>query len=86
MGVAIPIGGRALDPLEVLPKFRQMAKDAGRDPARSPSTSLGRPETWEVLKRYRDAGVDRVVLMLPPKPRDEILPMLDESSALITAL
>src|SRR5205085_7110225 len=27
----IPIGGRALDPLEVLPQFRKMAKDAGRD-------------------------------------------------------
>mgnify|MGYP003301341924 CR=1 FL=1 len=25
-------------------------------------------------------------LMLPPKPRDEILPMLDESAALMTAL
>ncbi len=33
--------------LDVLPQFRQMAKDAGRDPARrSPSTSSGRPETW----------------------------------------
>jgi hypothetical protein len=39
-----------------------------------------------VLKRYRDAGVDRVVLMLPPKPRDAILPTLDEGAALVTAL
>jgi hypothetical protein len=39
-----------------------------------------------VLKRYRDAGVDRVVLMLPTKPRDAILPMLDEGAALVTAL
>ena len=27
----ILIGGRALDPLEVLAQFRQMAKDTGRD-------------------------------------------------------
>jgi hypothetical protein len=27
-----------------------------------------------------------VVLMLPPKPRDAILPMLDESAALVTAI
>jgi len=27
----------------------------------------------------------RVVLMLPPKPRDEILPMLDEGPSLMTA-
>ena len=82
----IPIGGRALDPLEVLPQFRQMAKDAGRDPASLSFNLFGAPRDLEVLKRYRDAGVDRVVLMLPPKPRDEILPMLDGSAALVTAL
>jgi hypothetical protein len=38
-----------------------------------------------MLKRYRDAGVTRVVLMLPPKGRDEILPMLDQSAALMKA-
>ena len=82
----IPIGGRAVDPLEVLPQFRQMAKDAGRDPASLSFNVFGAPRDLEVLKRYRDAGVDRVVLMLPPKPRDAILPMLDESAALVTAL
>ena len=82
----IPIGGRALDPLEVLPQFRQMAKDAGRDPASLSFNVFGAPRDLELLKRYRDAGVDRVVLMLPPKPRDAILPMLDESAAFVTAL
>jgi hypothetical protein len=57
-----------------------MAKDAGRDPASLSFNVFGAPRDLEVLKRYRDAGVDRVVLMLPPKPRDEILPMLDESA------
>src|SRR5207244_12544744 len=83
---SIPIGGRALDPLEVLPQFRQMAKDAGRDPASLSFNVFGAPRDLEVLKRYRDAGVDRVVLMLPPKPRGAILPLLDESSALVSAL
>ena len=82
----ILIGGRALDPLEVLAQFRQNAKDASRDLASLSFKVFGAPRDLEVLKRYRDAGVDRVVLMLPPKPRDESLPMLDESSALITAL
>jgi hypothetical protein len=67
-------------------EFRQMAKDAGRDPASLSFNVFGAPRDLEVLKRYRDAGVDRVVLMLPPKPRDSILPMLDESAALVTAL
>jgi hypothetical protein len=82
----IPIGGRSADPLEVLPQFRQMAKDAGRDPASLSFDVFGAPRDLEVLKRYRDAGADRVVLMLPPKPRDAILPILDEGTALVTAL
>jgi probable F420-dependent oxidoreductase len=81
----IPIGGR-LDPLQVLPQFRQMAKDAGRDPTSLSFDLFGAPRDADVLKRYRDAGVDRVVLMLPPKPRDEILPMLDASAALVAVL
>ncbi len=82
----IPIGGRQLDPLEVLPQFRKMAKEAGRDPASLSFTIFAGPRDPEVLKQYRDAGVDRVVLMLPPKERDAVLPMLDQSAALIRGL
>jgi len=82
----IPIGGRQLDPLEVLPQFRKMAKEAGRDPASLSFTIFAGPRDPEVLKQYRDAGVDRVVLMLPPKERDAVLPMLDQSAALMQGL
>jgi len=82
----IPIGGREQDVLEVLPQFRQMAKDAGRDPASLSVDIFAPPKDLDVLKRYRDAGVDRVVLMVSPKPRDAILPNLDEGAALIRAL
>jgi probable F420-dependent oxidoreductase len=81
----IPIGGR-LDALEVLPQFRQMAKDAGRDPASLSFDLFAGPKDPEVLKRYRDAGVDRVIWMLPPKGREEILPMLDQNAALMNGL
>ena len=77
----IPIGGRS-DPLDVLPQFRQMAKDAGRDPASLSFDVFGAPRDLETLKRYRDAGVDRAIFMLPSKSRDEVLPMLDQSAAL----
>ena len=60
-----------------------MAKDAGRNPASLSFNVFGAPRDLEMLKRYRD---DRVVLMLPPKPRDEILPMLDEGASLMTVL
>jgi probable F420-dependent oxidoreductase len=81
----IPIGGR-LDPLQVLPQFRKMAKDAGRDPASLSFSLFGVARAPELLKRYRDAGVDRVVLQLPSKPREEILPMLDESAGFARGL
>jgi hypothetical protein len=60
--------------------------DAGRDPRSLSFDVFGAPRDPEVLKRYRDAGVDRVILMLPPKPRDAILPMLDDSAALVAML
>jgi len=81
----IPIGGRS-DPLEVLAPFRQMAKDAGRDPASLSFDVFGAPRDIETLKRYRDAGVDRAIFMLPSKSRDEVLPILDQSAVLAKGL
>jgi probable F420-dependent oxidoreductase len=81
----IPIGGRS-DPLDVLPQFRQMAKDAGRDPGGLSFDVFGAPRELDALKRYRDAGVDRAIFMLPSKSRDEVLPMLERSVELIKGL
>jgi len=81
----IPIGGR-LNIFEVLPQFRKMAEDAGRDPASLSFDVFGAKSDLDLFKRYRDAGVDRVVLGLPTKSRDEVLPLLDQLAALLTAL
>jgi probable F420-dependent oxidoreductase len=81
----IPIGGRS-DPLDVLPQFRQMAKDAGRDPASLSFDVFGAPRDLDTLKRYRDSGVDRAIFMLPSKSRDEVLPLLDRSVELMKGL
>ena len=62
-----PIGGRpGSDPLEALEQFRQMARDAGRDPAAIEVTSFGLAEDVDRLRRLKDAGVARVVPMFPP--------------------
>jgi len=81
----IPIGGR-LNIFEVLPQFRKMAEDAGRDPASLSFDVFGAKSDLDLFKRYRDAGVDRVVLGLPSKSRDEVLPLLDQLAAPLTAL
>ena len=80
-----PIDGRA-DPLEVLPRFRKLAQNAGRDPASLSVSIFGAPRELEILKRFRDAGIDRVVLGLPSKSRDEVLPILDKSVELVRGL
>jgi probable F420-dependent oxidoreductase len=71
------------DVTEFLPQFRQMAKDAGRDPAALPVTIFGAPADADRLRRYRDQGVARVVVSLPSAKADQILPVLDRWAELI---
>src|SRR5207248_10508800 len=73
--------GRA-DPLEYLPRFRQMAEEAGRDPKSLPVTLGGAPEDPDMLKRYRDLGVVRVNFPVPPAKAEEVLPILDRVAKL----
>jgi probable F420-dependent oxidoreductase len=79
-----PIGGRpGSDPLAALEQFRRMANEAGRDPQSLPVTLFNPTEDADQLARYRDMGVDRVVVMLLSEPRDKILPILDRWAPLI---
>jgi hypothetical protein len=75
-------GARYGDPLDYLPRFRQMAEEAGRDPAALPVTLGGAPEDPDMLKRYRDLGVARVNFPVPPAKSDEVLPILDRVAKL----
>jgi alkanesulfonate monooxygenase SsuD/methylene tetrahydromethanopterin reductase-like flavin-dependent oxidoreductase (luciferase family) len=71
------------DVSEFLPQFRQMAAEAGRDPAGVPVSIFGAPEDPDRLRRYRDAGVARAIVALPSAKADEILPVLDRWAELI---
>jgi probable F420-dependent oxidoreductase len=71
------------DVTEFLPQFRQMAADAGRDPAAVPVSIFGAPENLDRLKRYGDQGIARAVVTLPSAKSDEILPVLDRWTELI---
>jgi probable F420-dependent oxidoreductase len=79
-----PIGGRAgSNPTDVLEQFRQMAREAGRDPQSLPITLFGAAEDADRLARLRDQGIARVVVMLPSEASDKILPTLDRWAELI---
>ena len=92
----IPIRGGDLDSVEMVAEFRQMARDAGRDPASVSITLFGQnrsfsePDTYfeegsDEVARYRDAGVDRICFQLPSKDRDATLKMLDTAAEIIAA-
>jgi len=81
----IPLAGRAQygDVFQVVPKFREMLKEAGRDAASCPVSIFNAPEDADTLKRYRDLGVERVSVSVPAAKPDAALPILDRWAALI---
>ena len=70
-------------PEDFMPRLRQMAEEAGRDPQSLSVTLGGAPEDIDVLKRNRDLGVTRMTVRLPPAKEGEILPILDRWAKLI---
>jgi probable F420-dependent oxidoreductase len=65
------------DGIEVLDKFRAMAKEADRDPASLSISTFRVRDDLERLKRYCELGIDRVVFSLPAEKDDKIMPILD---------
>jgi len=79
----MPIGVRVGDLVARLSLLRETAEEAGRDPATLEITIFGAPRDDEVLERYEEAGVARVIFGLPPAPRDVVLPALDRRAAVL---
>ena len=52
-------------------------------PATLPITIFGVAPDLDLIRRYRDAGVARVVFTLPPAGAPEVLPLLDRTAALM---
>ncbi len=73
-------------PEEFMPRLRQMAEEAGRDPHSLSVTLGGAPEGIDLLKRNRDLGIARMTVRLPAARSDEILPVLDRWAKLIPQL
>jgi probable F420-dependent oxidoreductase len=74
------------DIADVLPKFHEMAREAGRDPASIEVTLFcasievtlfGLGEDVDKLKRFSEMGIARVVPMFPPEKGDKVLPIVD---------
>jgi alkanesulfonate monooxygenase SsuD/methylene tetrahydromethanopterin reductase-like flavin-dependent oxidoreductase (luciferase family) len=69
--------------LSLLPEFHKMVREAGRDPASLPITVFGVAQDLDLIRRYRDAGVARLVFTLPADKADAVLPVLDRCAELM---
>jgi len=77
----------ATTPLPVLiPRFRQMAAEAGRDPASLTISIGGQAPDIDLIKRYQDLDVERVSVSLLSEKEDTILPILDQWVAVMRAV
>jgi probable F420-dependent oxidoreductase len=68
---------------DMIPEFRKMASEAGRDPASIAITVWSPKRDADLMKRYQDLGVSRIVFSVESEKAETILPILDELSALI---
>jgi probable F420-dependent oxidoreductase len=69
-----------------LPKFRQMAQEAGRDPNSLEVSSFGLGDDADRVKRLAELGVARVVPMFPPEKSDKVLPIIDRWAKIMQQL
>jgi len=79
----VPIGIRSTGIPEKIATLRRRAEEMGRDPSSISVTVFGARPKPEVIEEFTKAGVDRVLLPLPPEGRETVLPLLDEYARFI---
>jgi probable F420-dependent oxidoreductase len=68
---------------DMIPEFRKMATEAGRDPASIEITVWFPKQDADLMKRYQDLGVSRVVFNAESEKADTVLPVIDSWAALM---
>ncbi|MCB1740964.1 MAG: LLM class F420-dependent oxidoreductase [Gammaproteobacteria bacterium] len=68
---------------ELIPQFRTMALEAGRDPDSLSISIWGRSPDYDEIASYRDMGVVRICTSVEPAGEDQVLPILDTWAELI---
>jgi probable F420-dependent oxidoreductase len=62
---------------DMIPEFRKMATEAGRDASKIEITVWFPKKDADLMKRYQDLGVSRVVFNVESEKADTILPVID---------
>ena len=63
--------------------LKERAARAGRDMRTISVSAFATPPDKGVLDQFAAAGVTRSILLLPPEPRDKVLPLLDQYAKLV---
>ena len=78
-----PRPARGWDAQEEVARLHRMAETAGRDRKTLSISVFRAPADKAALQHYREAGIDRAVLEVPDRGRDEILRLLDDYAPLL---
>jgi probable F420-dependent oxidoreductase len=68
---------------DMIPEFRKMATEAGRDPKSIEITVWFPKQDADLMKRYEDLGVARVVFNLDSEKADKVMPTIDSLAGLM---
>ena len=69
--------------IDLIPRFRQMAAENGRDPAALDISIGGQKLDFDLIRQYQDVGVNRVSVSLESDKAPVILPILDQWAEMI---
>jgi probable F420-dependent oxidoreductase len=68
---------------DMIPEFRKMATEAGRDPDTIEISVWFPKQDADLMKRYIDLGVSRVVFNLDSEKADKVVPVIDTLAGLM---
>ncbi len=68
---------------DMIPRFREMAAEAGRDPKSIEITVWFPKPDADLMQRYADLGVARVVFNLESEKADKVMPVIDSLAGLL---
>ena len=78
----IPLGFDVDGVIAGMQDLAERARAAGKKPEDFPVSIYGAPADAGAVRRYAEAGVQRVLFWVPPRPKDDVLPILDRYAQL----
>jgi probable F420-dependent oxidoreductase len=82
----VPIGLAMRDLPGAIRQLHEKAQAAGRDPKSIELSLFWAPGDGDVLRSFRDMGISRAVLAVPPAPPAKVLSLLDGYAPLVAEL